>query len=68
MYYIEHFMQPTGFPMRLVNSHSVSDYCTRKLINSLKKQGYTYNRAIKAYCLDTSYAHNRFYILKQHIK
>ena len=68
MYFIEHFMQPTGFPMRLINSHVVSDYCTRKLINSLKKQGYVYNRALKAYCIDTSFAHNRFVIHKQHIK
>lgn len=68
MYLIEHFMQPTGFPMRLVTSHEVSDYLTRKFINSLKKQGYVYNRAIKAYCLDSSIAHNRFYIHKIHIK
>lgn len=68
MYFIEHFMQPTGFPMRLINSHFVSDYNARKLIKSLKKQGYIYNRAIKAYCLTSSYAHNRFYILKEHIK
>lgn len=68
MYFVEHFMQPTGFPMRLINSHFVSDYSTRKLIKSLKNQGYVYNRAIKAYCLETSYAHNRFYIQKSIIK
>lgn len=68
MYLIEHFMQPTGFPMRLVTSHSASDYCTRKFVASLKKQGYIYNRALKAYCLDTSYAHNRIVLHKIHIK
>ena len=68
MYFIEHFMQPKGFPMRLISCQSASDYDTRKFVNSLKKQGYVYNRAIKAYCSDTSYAHNRFYILNQHIK
>lgn len=68
MYFIEYFMQPTGFPMRLVNSHVVSDFSTRKLVASLKKQGYIYNRALKAYCLETSFALNRFVLHKQHIK
>lgn len=68
MYFIEHFEQPKGFPMRLVNSHFVSDYCTRKLIRNLKKQGYKYRKDIKAYCIETSFAHHLFYIQKEHTK
>ena len=68
MFYIEHFQQTNREAWRLVNCHLVSDYCTSKLIESLKRQGYTFNRALKAYCLKTDYSDNRFIIHKHHIK
>lgn len=68
MYYIEHFEKTKFKPWHLVNCHIVSDYCTRKLIASLKKQGYIYNNNLKAYCLTTGISDNRFLIHKRYIK
>lgn len=68
MYYVEYFERTKYKAWHLVNCHVVSDYCTRKLISNLKKQGYDYDRTLKAYCLYTGISDHRFIIHKQHIK
>lgn len=68
MYYIEYYKATESHPWHLVNSHLVSDYCTRKLIQTIKKQGYSYCNVRKAYYLQTDFAEYCFKLHKQHIK
>lgn len=68
MYFIEFYKDTKCHPWHLVNSHLVSDYCTRKLVRNIKKQGYVYCKVRKAYYLETDCAEYCFKLHKQHIK
>lgn len=68
MYYVEYYKATVSHPWHLVNSHLVSDYCTRKLVKNIKKQGYIYCKKHKVYYLATDFAQYCFKLHKQHIK
>lgn len=68
MFSIEFYKATKQHPWHLVISHPFSDYNTRKLIRSIKKQGYSYCKLRKAYYLETDYAAYCFKFHKQHIK